>query len=216
MWLICDCSPQPYPIYFDQALNCARILSRLLPFLLENTSTASVSPALRRLLWQKQRVPRDEGTTEGPEGGNRRRGSSDENIGTGGLLHSIRNIDEKSNSEESFHDENELKEVDLDKDEDEEEEEQETEPLAVILVNSLFHLLFLPDFTIEDPNMDFNEQDLGTQTFKSAIMWAPGVGCPEKSLANSSQYDKNRIEILRLMLASFSDSLYQVDNVLDT
>ena len=77
-------------------------------------------------------------------------------------------------------------------------------------MNSIFHLLFLPDFTIEDPNMDFNEQDLGSQSFKSALLWAPGVGCAEKALAAGSQYDRNRIEILRLLLAACSDSLYQV------
>jgi len=32
------------------------------------------------------------------------------------------------------------------------------EPLAVILVNALLHMLFLPDFTIEDPNVDFGEE----------------------------------------------------------
>ena len=28
----------PYPVYFDQALNCVRLLSRLSPFLLEKCS----------------------------------------------------------------------------------------------------------------------------------------------------------------------------------
>ena len=37
------------------------------------------------------------------------------------------------------------------------EEVRESEPLAVVLVNAMFHLLFLPEFTIEDPKIDFNE-----------------------------------------------------------
>ena len=37
------------------------------------------------------------------------------------------------------------------------EEVRESEPLAVVLVNAIFHLLFLPEFTIEDPKIDFNE-----------------------------------------------------------
>lgn len=206
---------QPYPIYFDQALNCARIMTRLLPFLLENssTTTASSSSALRRLLWQRQRVPR--GAHEDPEelrsARHARRSSSDDSddIGGGGLLKPSSSSGQQlplgaSSVKEEKHGE------DQDEEDEEEDEEEETEPLAVILVNSIFHLLFLPDFTIEDPNMDFNEQDINTQAFKSAIMWAPGVGCPEKSLANSSQYDSNRIEVLRLMIAAFSDSLYQV------
>jgi hypothetical protein len=40
-------------------------------------------------------------------------------------------------------------------------------------------------------------------------MWAPGVGSREKSVVNSTQYDRNRIDILRLMISAFSDSLYQ-------
>jgi hypothetical protein len=40
-------------------------------------------------------------------------------------------------------------------------------------------------------------------------MWAPGVGSREKAVVSSSQYDKNRIDILRLMISAFSDSLYQ-------
>ena len=37
------------------------------------------------------------------------------------------------------------------------EEMRESEPLAVVLVNAIFHLLFLPEFTIEDPKVDFSE-----------------------------------------------------------
>lgn len=55
---------------------------------------------------------------------------------------------------------------------------QESEPLAVILVNTIFHLLFLPDFTIDDPNVEFSANDVNSPEFKSALMWAPGVGKP--------------------------------------
>jgi hypothetical protein len=39
----------PYPIYFDQALNCSRVLSRLLPFLMETDS-----PTMKELLWSRR------------------------------------------------------------------------------------------------------------------------------------------------------------------
>lgn len=86
---------------------------------------------------------------------------------------------------------------------------QDLEPLAVILVNSLFHLMFLPEFTIPDPNRDFNEADLNTPQFKSALMWAPGVGSVEKTIVMSTQYDGNRVDVLRAMLTTLSDSLFQ-------
>jgi hypothetical protein len=55
---------------------------------------------------------------------------------------------------------------------------QESEPLAVILVNTMFHLMFLPDFTIDDPNVEFSANDVNSAEFKAALMWAPGVGKP--------------------------------------
>jgi hypothetical protein len=73
----------------------------------------------------------------------------------------------------------------------------------------MFHLLFLPDFTVEDPNMEFSENDINTAEFKTTLMWAPGVGSTEKTLVTSTQFDSNRVDILRLMIAAFSDSLYQ-------
>jgi len=165
----------PYPVYFEQALNCARILSRLLPFMLE-----SESKIVRSLCWARQYPSKAEGA---------RAGEGNENDGeTNG-----QSIEEEAPAQEA-----------------------EIEPLAVILINSIFHLLFLPDFTIEDPNTDFNEDDLQTQQFKTALMWAPGVGSSEKSVFSSTPYDKNRIDILRLMISAFSDSLYQNPDTYDS
>lgn len=145
----------PYPIYFQQALTCARILARILPFLLESNS-----PYIRELLWNKKIV---------------------------------RNLQENAAAD------SEVKQ----------DEVQESEPLAVILVNTVFHLLFLPDFTIDDPNVEFSERDIDTPAFKTALMWAPGVGSMEKTVVTSSQHDNNRIDVLRMMIAAFCDSLYQ-------
>ena len=76
--------------------------------------------------------------------------------------------------------------------------------------------MMVTDFTIEDPNMDFNEEDVRSQEFKSALMWAPGVGSKEKSVVSSTQYDKNRIDILRLMISAFCDSLFQAPDSFDS
>jgi hypothetical protein len=90
----------PYPVYFDQALNCARILARIIPFMLEKKSQS-----INELFWNKQVIPRP---PQAPSG----------------------NGNEEDKGGESDTD-----------------ELQETEPLAVILVNSMFHLLFLPGHT---------------------------------------------------------------------
>lgn len=149
----------PYPIYFPQALNCARVLARLLPFLLE-----SKSQFVHELLWNKKFVKNAQEESKSPPGP---------------------------------------------------DEVQESEPLAVILVNTLFHLLFLPEFTIEDPNVEFSESDIDTPAFKSALMWAPGVGSTEKTVVTSTQFDSNRVDVLRLMTAAFCDSLYQNPDTYD-
>jgi hypothetical protein len=146
----------PYAIYFDQALNCARILARVLPFLLE-----SKSKAVKEMLWSRKFTSK---TAEDAES-------------------------------EAIH---------------------SSEPLAVILINTLFHLLFLPDFTVEDPNIEFSEADIDTKEFKTALMWAPGVGSTEKAMNASSQYDGHRVDVLRVMIAAFSDSLFQSAETYDS
>lgn len=100
----------PYPVYFDQALNCARILSRILPFMLETDSQS-----VRELFWNKQIIPKVAASAVEDDA---------KEDGGGG-------IDESRNGAAS-------------NEEDVGEDLQETEPLAVILVNSIFHLLFLP------------------------------------------------------------------------
>lgn len=150
----------PYPVYFDQALTCIRILARISPFLIHTSlqdtdKKENETSFVWDLLWSRQRAK-----------------------------------PQKTENESQPQDDS-------------------PEPLAVILINTVFHLLFLPDFTIEDPDTDFSEKDVDTVEFKTALMWAPGVGSVSKSVSNSSSYDQNRIEVLRLMVSIFSDALYR-------
>eukprot|EP00600_Ochromonadales_sp_CCMP1393_P014832 CAMPEP_0175001240 /NCGR_PEP_ID=MMETSP0005-20121125/3024_1 /TAXON_ID=420556 /ORGANISM="Ochromonas sp., Strain CCMP1393" /LENGTH=931 /DNA_ID=CAMNT_0016256105 /DNA_START=25 /DNA_END=2820 /DNA_ORIENTATION=+ len=158
----------PYRIYFEQALNCSRIMS-LLPFLLESSSAE-----MKDLLWNR-RAPSQQVSSENLAADSRDMGSEGEDA-----------------------------------------DPQASEPLAVILVNTIFHLLFLPDFTVDDPNVEFTEKDINTPEFKSALMWAPGIGSSEKTIVNSTQFDHNRIDVLRLMICAFCDSLYQAADNYDS
>jgi High-temperature-induced dauer-formation protein len=97
-----------------------RILSRVLPFMLE-----SESESVRSLCWRKQALPKPITPLS--------------DLATAGTV--------PSPAEDG---EPELK---LNPPAD----ARESEPLAVVLVNAMFHLLFLPEFTIEDPKMDFSE-----------------------------------------------------------
>lgn len=193
----------PYPIYFQQALNCTRVLCRILPFLLENGQSKFV----QELLWSRrvvksvtvnangEPVSTSEGNTaatsqDGTTAGGKENSKSEDDSQT--VTESVSGSETAPNGGG-----------------DDNEEFQESEPLAVILVNTIYHLLFLPDFTIEDPNVDFSESDVDTPAFKSALMWAPGVGSVEKTVVTSTQFDTNRAEILRMLIAAFSDSLFQ-------
>jgi High-temperature-induced dauer-formation protein len=97
-----------------------RILSRVLPFMLE-----SESESVKSLCWRKQALPKPITPLS--------------DLATAGTV--------PSPGEDG---EPELK---LNPPAD----ARESEPLAVVLVNAMFHLLFLPEFTIEDPKMDFSE-----------------------------------------------------------
>lgn len=147
----------PFPQYFEQALNCIRILSRMIPVMLETNHKE-----VHELLWSRSKTeqPLDDGAAHGGE-------------------------------------------------RKEEAEVQEAEPMAVILINTLYHLLFLPEFSIDEPDVEFNETDVNTQEFKSALMWAVGVGSAEKTVSNATQFDGNRADLLRLMIAILCDTLYQ-------
>ena len=175
----------PYPVYFDQALNCARILARILPFMLESNSEFA-----KNLCWQKQLVQKEKPAVGASIDGNSTHTSSS----SGGTEEFAVTGESTTTTGQT----------------------QEGEPLAVILVNAIFHLLFLPDFTIEDPQKDFSDEDIHTQEFKNALMWAPGVGSVEKSVNSSTEYDMNRVEILRVMIASFSEALYQNPDTYDS
>eukprot|EP01035_Chromulina_nebulosa_P018871 gene18871-24658_t len=189
----------PYPVYFEQALNCVRILTRVGPFLLEQNNSVYNEVDLKfinDLLWTKQKSESKETNSK----------ESDKSIENAKSNDSSVIITDESKSEEIKTDQKVEEKAIA---ESKESQSVDPEPLAVILVNTLFHLLFLPDFTIDDPNIEFTEKDVDTKEFKTALMWAPGVGSIEKSVVTSTAYDQNRVDVLRLMVSLFSDALYQ-------
>lgn len=105
----------PYPIYFDQALNCSRVLSRVVPLLLEKEDKS-----IRDMFWSRQIAPM-------------KAASQAEEVSPL-LLHCcvclcpdsacacVQDCDDVLSGGEV----------------------QDSEPLAVILINAMFHLLFLP------------------------------------------------------------------------
>ena len=149
----------PYPVYFEQGLTCVRVLTRLLPLFMELKKES-----IRKLFWE---VTDHSKRMISPAKGEQGNGIDDGAAATRTSRPSLGSMDRSMHQERPAY---------------------ESEPLAVILVNTLFHLLFLPDFTIDDPDLDFKEEDVRTDRFRSALLWAQGLGSlPSESGSSSSE-----------------------------
>ncbi|CEG48448.1 protein hid1 isoform x2 [Plasmopara halstedii] len=155
----------PVPKYYQQALNCVRVLTRLVPFILEE----GVDEFVEQLFWSVE-------DNESP----------------------------KSDGEDD-----EIK-----------EERSGAEPLAKQMIHAIMGLLFLPEFTVSihaykgygeerrSTTRSGQSATTGSLVFPS-LLWHSGVMYPDASVMNSSSYDRNRKEVLALLLTCFSSILYQ-------
>ncbi|ETI30919.1 hypothetical protein F441_21932 [Phytophthora nicotianae CJ01A1] len=155
----------PVPKYYQQALNCVRVLTRLVPFILEEGGDEFVE----KLFW----------SVEGEEG--------------------VKSGDEEDETKD---------------------ETTGAEPLAKQMIHAIMGLLFLPEFTVSihaykgygeerrSATRSGQSTTSGSLVFPS-LLWHSGVGYPDASVVNSSNYDRNRKEVLALLLTCFSGILYQ-------
>lgn len=148
---LCQIVETPYNIYFDQALNCVRVLTRILPFLLEKGDLGENDENVEHICWGTGAAPipagpetsRSPSAKDGPLGlvvG--ADGKNDEALtdatGGGDVAKSDGGGRRRASETEG----------------EEEEEEEEQEPLALLVVHAAMHMLFLPQFTC-----DFYEED---------------------------------------------------------
>jgi len=199
---LCQIVETPYNIYFDQALNCVRVLTRILPFLLEKGDLGDADENVEQICWG----------TAGNIG--------DEKIG---LM--IGGNGEKSVASSLPHQGTGMG------------DDQEPLALLVVhaAMHMLFLPQFTCDFheskesgeaglfsrSEEKEDRDMRaEAGLQTKTIENgvslvprptSIVWASGAGINGNQLggdSSSRKYDKNRIEVLRLMLAACCDPLF--------
>lgn len=91
----------------------------------------------------------------------------------------------------------------------EEEGEGESIPLAHSLIHGLCDLLFCPDFTVTTNKKSGPDKHEDLQSIDSCeFIWEAGVGFAH-SPPHVPAHDTNRIEILKLILTCFSQSIYQ-------
>lgn len=197
---LCQIVETPYNIYFDQALNCVRVLTRILPFLLEKGDLGDADVNVEQLCW---------GTNSGP--GDTKIGLMVGGAGERG--------EETSSATQSAND------------------DQEPLALLVVhaAMHMLFLPQFTCDFhenkdtettsylrrSEEKDDKDIRE-DAGMQPktidngvsmapLPASIVWASGLGISAAQIGGEStsrKYDKNRIEVLRLVLAACCDPLF--------
>ncbi|RDA87688.1 hypothetical protein CP532_3787 [Ophiocordyceps camponoti-leonardi (nom. inval.)] len=141
------------------ALNCVRILTRILPYLYEQDSLKAWE---ERFFW-----------------GARRKKSRRATIANEVLF------DEAHDSRQDVPVEN--------------DEFLDVKPLAEELIDTLIDLLFFSDLTIP-------RQPHGQSKITYAI-WQSGVGC-NTAVATTKEFENNRCEILRLLLALAGQSMY--------
>lgn len=256
---LCQIVETPYNIYFDQALNCVRVLTRILPFLLEkgDLSGDQDDEMVEQLCWgtgsSGNHVNNEKDADEDEDDD-----SSDEDD----VSSSDESSDEDSSDEDKRSKKKKSKKKSKKKKKKEDEppaEEEEQEPLALLVVHAALHMLFLPQFTcdfyedhaaepeapaiskkskkkkkkksvvfvklpeekVEDKEMRLDAgidlkiiEDsvvVSLQAKPASIVWSAGVGIspdhPDYE-GQTRKYDKNRLEVLRMLLSAIADPLY--------
>lgn len=89
-----------------------------------------------------------------------------------------------------------------------EEEEGESPPLAQSLITAVCDLLFCPEFTVATSRKSGpdNPEDMGTID-SCEYIWEAGVGFAH-SPPHNTFHDQNRMELLKLLLTCFSETMY--------
>lgn len=244
---LCQIVETPYNIYFDQALNCVRVLTRILPFLLEKGDLGDADESVEQLCWGTNADDDDYGV--GSVSGDEKIGLM---IGAGNKENRNRNGDrlidvDDNDTVTTGGDTKKNNKIELAPDD-------EQEPLALLVIHAAMHMLFLPQFTCDfyenkidnsplpitskggaaSVGSSFRRSDtkedrelrstvIGLEQAKlveagvslvprpASIVWASGSGISSNQLGydgTTRKYDKNRIEVLRLLLAACCDPLF--------
>ncbi|XP_042895920.1 protein HID1 [Parasteatoda tepidariorum] len=91
---------------------------------------------------------------------------------------------------------------------DETDDEAENMPLSQSLISALCDLLFCPDFTVSAGKKSGPDNPEDLQSIDSCeYIWEAGVGFAHTP-THVPQHDYNRTEILKLLLACFSQTMY--------
>ncbi|KAI5293094.1 hypothetical protein KEM52_005835 [Ascosphaera acerosa] len=163
------------------ALNCVRILTRILPFIYEADNLERWE---EQFFWAKRRKK----TREAQLRAQVLFDEAETGAGTGGEDEPDRTQTRRPSREEDYH---------------------EVKPLAEELIDTLIDLLFFSGFTIPQVNGNGRTQHgNGNGNGKvSYSIWSSGVGC-NSAMGSNRELESNRTEVLRLLLTLASKSMY--------
>ena len=162
------------------ALNCVRILTRVLPYVYEKAD--SLQAWEERFFWGKRR----------------RRARRSSSTAASEVL-----FDE---GREDGHESQPLQQ----RQQQEEDKFEDAKPLGEELVDALVDLLFFADLTVPRPSQNsWGGPDGGGRAANKVTyaIWQSGVGC-NATVATTREYESNRCEILRLLLTLAGRSMY--------
>jgi hypothetical protein len=80
------------------------------------------------------------------------------------------------------------------------------------LLKTIIHLLFIPDFTVSSHRSSKENKTLNSTIDSCEYIWECGVGFSKAPIQNY-QHDSNRIELLKLLLTTFSQTIYSPPSV---
>ena len=210
---LCQIVHTPVPMYFGQALNCVRVLTRVLPFLVEGEQKGRAANSndtetfSERLCWS---VEEDEAQEESPE----EKPQPLARLVVHAAMHLL--FLPGFTVEASAFD---------DVEDDAEEAATIAAAASAAEEDSITEAANGGESVAEDAS---NNDEKNTETLKKkdaqpaanhslpqAALWSAGLGGFEARPASSAAFDRNRTEVLRLLLASVCEPLFQSADTYD-
>lgn len=81
-------------------------------------------------------------------------------------------------------------------------------PLGQRTIEAIIGLLFVPEFTVARQAYDAYLEQKDVPGVFPSMLYASGVAFPDTSISSNSSYDRNRKEVLKLLLLCFSGVMY--------
>jgi len=205
---LCQIVETPYNIYFDQALNCVRVLTRILPFLLEKGDLGEADENVEHLCWGTGSEAPDEkiGLVIGDDASTANQSSKyEEEQEPLALLvvHAAMHMLFLPQFTCDFYEETDGTKMTAEEAVEAAKKRKEEERLAKEDREAKAEVGLTRSKQSDD--------GISLVPKPPSIVWAAGLGVDSSQLGfdgSTRKYDKNRVEVLRLLLSTLCDPLF--------